>query len=92
MQLDGALQGGASTSRPRRRLLNVLVAIVVIAAMVGLLVMIWASPFARSGGVGAEDAIPSAGPAVIHDDSWSVVPRNAGFAVNHDDAGYVNRD
>jgi ferric-dicitrate binding protein FerR (iron transport regulator) len=65
MQLDGALPGGST--RPRRRRLNVLVAIVVIAAMVALLV--WAAPFGRSG-VGAQDA--GAGSAVIHDDAGNV--------------------
>jgi cytoskeletal protein RodZ len=89
MQVDGALQGGST--RPRRRRLNVLlaiVAIVVITAMVALL--IWAAPLARSG-VGAQDANPhaSVGSAVIHDDPWNL-PRNAGSAPIHDDAGNVH--
>jgi hypothetical protein len=89
MQVDGALQGGST--RPRRRRLNVLLAIVailVIAAMVALL--IWAAPLARSG-VGAQDANPhaSVGSAVIHDDPWNL-PRNAGSAPIHDDAGNVH--
>jgi hypothetical protein len=86
MQVDGALQGGST--RPRRRRLNVLLAIVVIAAMVALLV--WAAPLARSG-VGAQDANPhaSVGSAVIHDDPWNL-PRNAGSAPIHDDAGNVH--
>jgi cytoskeletal protein RodZ len=92
MQVDGALQGGST--RPRRRRLNVLLAIVailVIAAMVTLL--IWAAPLARSG-VGAQDANPhaSVGSAVIHDDPWNLPNSNAGSAVIHDDAGHVNRD
>jgi hypothetical protein len=89
MQVDGALQGGAST-RPQRSRLHLLVAIVVIAAMVALL--IWAAPFASSG-VGAEDAKPNAGAgsAIIHDDAGNV-HRSAGSAVIHDDSGYVNRD
>ena len=92
MQVDGALQGGST--RPRRRRLNVLLAIVailVIAAMVALL--IWAAPLARSG-VGAQDANPhaSVGSAVIHDDPWNLPNSNAGSAVIHDDAGHVNRD
>ena len=75
MHVDGAVQG--VSTRPRRRRLNMLlaiVAIVVIAAMVALLV--WAPPLARSG-VGAEDSNPKAG---------------AGSAVIHDDAGYVHRN
>jgi hypothetical protein len=86
MQVDGALQGGST--RPRRRRLNVLLAIVVIAAMVALLV--WAAPLARSG-VGAQNANPhaSVGSAVIHDDPWNL-PRNAGSAPIHDDAGNVH--
>jgi cytoskeletal protein RodZ len=92
MQVDGALQGGST--RPRRRRLNVLLAIVailVIAAMVALL--IWAAPLARSG-VGAQDANPhaSVGSAVIHDDPWNLPNSNAGSAPIHDDAGHVNRD
>jgi hypothetical protein len=51
MQVDGALQGGSTI--PRRRRLNVVLAIVVIAAMVALLV--WASAFATRG-AGTEDA------------------------------------
>ena len=91
MQVDGAVQGGSTV--PRRRRLNVLVAmvvIVVIAAMVALL--IWAAPFASSG-VGAEDAKPNAGAgsAIIHDDAGNV-HRNAGSAVIHDDAGNVHPD
>ena len=56
MQVDGALQGGST--RPRRRRLNVLLAIVailVIAAVVAL--MVWAAPLATSG-AGAEAAVP----------------------------------
>ena len=87
MQVDGAAQG--VSTRSRRRRLNMLLAIVVIAAMVALLV--WAGAPARSG-VGAEGANPKAGAgtAVIHDDPWNLPP-NAGSAPIHDDAGYVNR-
>jgi|SRR5215207_1588602 hypothetical protein len=65
MQVGGAVQG-ASTIHPRRRL-NVLVAIVVIAAVVALVV--WVEPLGTSG-VGAEDVVPKAGAgsAVIPDD------------------------
>ena len=86
MQVSGPVQGVSTISRRRR--LNVLLAIVVIAAMVALLV--WAAPLARSG-VGAQDANPhaSVGSAVIHDDPWNL-PRNAGSAPIHDDAGNVH--
>ena len=93
MQVDGAVQGGST--RPRRRRLNVLLAIaaiVVIATMVALLV--WVAPLARSE-VGAGNADPNAGvgSAVIHDDPWNL-PHNpgAGSAVIHDDAGNVHPD
>ena len=71
MQVDGALQGGSTI--PRRRRLNVVLAIVVIAAMVALLV--WASAFATRG-VGAEDANLSVGvgSAVPHDDAGNTHP------------------
>jgi flagellar basal body-associated protein FliL len=72
MQLAGGLQRGST--RPRRRRLNVLLAImaiVVIAAMVALLV--WAGAPARSE-AGAEDANPNAGSAIIHDDAGNVHP------------------
>jgi hypothetical protein len=54
--------------------------------------LVWAAPFASSE-FGAEDANPSAGSAVLHDDAGNV-HRNAdaGSAVLHDDAGNVNRD
>jgi hypothetical protein len=92
MQLDGALRGGADAI-PRRRRLNLLLAIlaiVVIAAMVALLV--WAAPFASSE-FGAEDANPNsgAGSAILHDDAGNV-HRDAGSAVIHDDAGNVHPD
>ena len=90
MQLEGAVQGVSTT--PRRKRLNVVVAIVavvVIGAMVAL--MVWAPPLARSG-VGAQDANlnAGAGSAVIHDDAGNMLP-GAGSAVVHDDAGSVNR-
>jgi hypothetical protein len=71
--------------------LGVLVAIVVIAAMVALVV--WTAPFATSGGVGAEDAIPKAGAgsAIVHDDAGNM-PLSAGSAVIHDDAGSMLSD
>ena len=55
MQVNGAVQGVSTI--PRRRRLNVLLAIVVTAAVVALVV--WVVPLATSG-VGAEDAIPKA--------------------------------
>jgi hypothetical protein len=63
MQANGALRGDTTIPRPRR--LRALLAIVVIAALVALL--IWAAPFAASGG-GAEVSNPSAGSAIVHDD------------------------
>jgi hypothetical protein len=88
MHVDGAPQGGSTI--PRHRRLNVLLALVVIAAMVALL--IWSAPHVRSG-VGAEDANPNAGAgsAIIHDDAGNV-NHNAGSAVLHDDAGNVHPD
>jgi ammonia channel protein AmtB len=64
MQVGGRVQGVSTI--PRRRRLNVLLAIVVIAAMVALVV--WAAPLMMSG-VGAEDA----GSAVVHDDAGNVL-------------------
>lgn len=84
MQVDGALRGGSTI--PRRRRLNVVLAIVVISAMAALLV--WTAPLATSG-VGAEDANPNAGSAIVHDDAGNM-HRNAGSAVLHDDAGNVH--
>ena len=92
MQADGAAHGVGTI--PRRKRLNVLVAIVavvVIAAMVALLV--WTAPLATNG-VEAQDANPNvgAGSAVIHDDAGNMIPEaGAGSAVIHDDAGNVNR-
>ena len=67
----GAAQG-ASTIHQRRRLnaLLAIAAIVVIAAVVALLV--WVVPPATSE-VGADDAIPKAGSAVVHDDAGNMV-------------------
>ena len=89
MQVDGAEQGVSTI--PRRRRLNVLlaiVAIVVIAAMVALLVQ--AAPLVTNG-VGAEDANPNAGAgsAVIHDDAWNM-PRNADPAVVYGDGSNLH--
>jgi hypothetical protein len=55
MQVNGAVQGVSTI--PLRRRPNVLLAIVVAAAVVALVV--WVVPLATSG-VGAEDAIPKA--------------------------------
>jgi hypothetical protein len=78
---------GVSTV-PRRRRLNVLVAIlaiVVIAAVVALLV--WVVPLATSG-VGAEVANPNAGavPAVLHDDAGDMLSGTVPAGI-HNDAG-----
>ncbi len=57
MQVNGAVQGVSTI--PWRRRLNVMLAILVTAAVVALVV--WVVPLAMSG-VGAEDAIPKASP------------------------------
>jgi hypothetical protein len=69
MQVDSAGPGVCTIPRLRRP--EVLLAIVVIAAVGALLV--WVVPLATSG---AEDAIPkaSAGSAVIHDDAGNMKP------------------
>ena len=72
MQVSGPVEGVSTI--PRRRRLEVLVAIaaiVVIAAVVAL--MVWVVPLATSG-VGAEDAISkaSANSAIIHDDAGNL--------------------
>ncbi len=88
MQLNGAVRGVRTI--PRRRRLNVMlaiVAVVVIGALVAL--MVWTVPLARSG-AGAQDASPQAGAvsAVIHDDAGNMIHEaGAGSAVVHDDAG-----
>ena len=94
MQVGGALQGESTIpKRDRLRVLLAILAIVVIAALVALVV--WAAPFA-SNEFGTEEANPNStnagSSAVIHDDPWNLPRSNAGSAVIHDDAGYVNRD
>ena len=93
MQVDGAAHGVGTI--PRRRRLNVLlaiVAVVVIAAIVVL--MVWAPQLSTSG-VRAQDANlnAGAGSAVIHDDAGNMPPEvvGAGSAIIHDDPGNVNR-
>jgi hypothetical protein len=86
MQVGSAVHGVSTV--PRRRRLNVLVAIlaiVVIAAVVALLV--WVVPLATSG-VGAEVANPNAGavPAVLHDDAGDMLSGTVPAGI-HDDAG-----
>ena len=88
MQVDGAAHGvGAIPRRKRLNELLAIVAVVVIAAIVALLV--WTPPLATSR-VGAQDANPNAGSAVIHDDAGHMLPRaGADSAVVHYDAGNV---
>jgi hypothetical protein len=86
MQVGSAVHGVSTV--PRRRRLNVLVAIlaiVVIAAVVALLV--WVVPLAMSG-VGAEVANPNAGavPAVLHDDAGDMLSGTVPAGI-HNDAG-----
>jgi hypothetical protein len=95
MQVHGAAQRGAGTTKPRPggRLVGVLAiaSIVVVVAVMALLV--WAGPLATSG-VGTQDATPpkagaAAGAAVVHDDAGNMPDTGAGAAVVHDDAGNV---
>ena len=88
MQADGAVRGASTI--PRRRRLNALLAILVVAAVVALVV--WTAPLVTSGAA-TEEANPSAGAssAVVHDDAGNV-SGNAGSAVVHDDAGSVHLD
>ncbi len=68
MQVDGAIRGASTI--PRRRRLNMLLAIAAIVVIAGVVaLMVWVVPFAKSG-VGTEDAIPKAGagPVVIPDE------------------------
>jgi hypothetical protein len=58
----------------------------VIAAAMALLM--WGFSPATSG-VGAQDANPNAGAAIVHDDAANMPP-GAGAAVVHDDAANVN--
>jgi hypothetical protein len=105
--LDGAAQGVGTI--PRRRRLNALLAIAAIAAIVVIAatmvaLLVWVVPLGRSG-VGAEDVIPKAGAAIVHDDAGNmnrysyplppgkVAQPNAGVvgsALIHDDAGNLN--
>lgn len=80
MQPDEAVRGGGN--KPRRGRLTALLAIVVVAAIAAL-VVVRAVPIARSG-VGAEEANPNAGAAIIHDDPWNM-PSNTRPAITHDD-------
>ena len=96
MQVGYAVHG-ASTA-PRRRRLNVLVAILAIAAIAAMVaLLVWVVPLATNG-VGAEDAIPKAEtPWVsLYDDAGNehlVHVRTGGvedaapWVVLHDDAG-----
>ena len=90
MQVDGAAHGVGTI--PRRRRLNVLLAIVAVVVIVVL--MVWAPQLSTSG-VGAQDANlnAGAGSAVIHDDAGNMPPEvvGAGSAIIHDDPGNVNR-
>ena len=89
MQVGGTVQGASNMPRRRGRRLEVLLAvasILVIAVTMALLV--WVFPSATSSGVGAKDANPNAGAAIVHDDAGNM-PSGAGAAVVHDDAGNV---
>lgn len=102
MQAGGAARRGvgALPGRGRMEVLLTMAAILVVAAMVA--VAVWVVPLATSG-VGAEDAVPTAGAgsAVVHDDAGDVgnlsyplphgkVVSGAVPAMVHDDAGNVS--
>jgi hypothetical protein len=108
VQTGGVMQG--ANTIPRRRRPNVLiagVAVLALAALVGL--MVWVGPLGFNRAK-AGDTVPGAGAgtAVIHDDAVNVHPGlalgyatvyddagnvhpTAGSAIVHDDAGNVNR-
>jgi hypothetical protein len=86
MEVSGPVQG--ARTKPRRRRLYALLAIVVLAALVVLLV--WAGAFARSG-AGVGDANTNAGSAVIRDDGlYYPLPHGKSAVIR--DAGNVNRN
>ena len=94
MHVNGALQGVSTI--PRRRWLNVLLAVLVLAAMVALLV--WAALLPTSGG-GVKDAIPNAagaGSAVYYPlpqgkANTVYYPLPHGKVTDHNAASSVNR-
>lgn len=74
MQAGGAARGAAAI--PRRRRLEVLLAIAAVVAVTAMVAFLMWMPPLTTTGVGAEDAMPRAG---------------AGSAIVHDDAGSMNR-
>lgn len=91
MQAHGAAQGVGTI--PRRRRLEVLLAIAVIVAIVALTALLVRGVSPATSGVGAGDANlkAGAGTAVVHDDAGNMPP-GAGAAVVHDDAGNIAPD
>ena len=86
MQAGGVAKGAI----PRRRRLNVVLAIAVVVAIAALTALLVRTVPLATGGVEAGAANPGAGAAVLHDDAGDVHP-GAGSAIVHDDAGEVNR-
>ena len=86
MQAHGAAQGVGTI--PRRRRLEVLLAIAMIVTIVALMALVVRGIPPATSGVGAGDANfkAGAGTAVVHDDAGNMPPV-AGAAVVHDDAG-----
>jgi len=84
MQADSPAQGVSTI--PRRRRLEVLLAIAAIVVIAAMALLVWEVPLATSGVV-AEDANlkVGGGSAIIHDDAGNM-PLSAGSAVIHDDA------
>ena len=87
MQAGGTVQGASNIPRRGRRLEALLALAAILVIGVALVLVVWVFPLA-SGGVGAQDANPNAGAAVVHDDAGNMPP-GAGSGVVHDDAGNV---
>jgi hypothetical protein len=90
MQAHGAARGGVGTPMPRvgGRLggLPAVAAVLVVVAVMAAIA--WGMGAPATGGVGAEDANPKAGSALVHDDAGNM-PSGVGSTAVHDDAGNV---
>ena len=86
MQAHGAAQGVGTI--PRRRRLEVLLAIAAIVMIVAVTALLVRGVSPATSGVGADDVNvkAGAGSAIIHDDA-GYMPPGAGSAIIHDDAG-----
>jgi hypothetical protein len=85
VQVGGTVQGTSNLPRRGRRLEVLLAVVTILVIVAAMALLVWVFPPATSG-VGAQDANPNAGAAVVHDDAGNV-PMGAGSAVIHDDAG-----